>query len=235
MKAAANISCLDDLEVNLNQAANDNLATVRSVAVPQWHYTAKRVIDILAPLIALIVLLPLMVAVAGLIRLDSRGPVFFSQRRWGEDGRIINVWKFRSMYVDKGDATGVAQTVENDPRVTAIGRVIRRLNIDELPQLFNIIRGDMSLVGPRCHAIGMLAAGTPYEDLVPNYHQRHAMRPGLTGLAQARGWRGPTDTPAKARSRIACDLFYIDRFSIWFDIAIVLETLRNELTNRRGF
>ncbi len=201
----------------------------------RWHLMAKRSLDIIFSLTGLAILLPLLILVAAIIKFDSKGPIFFSQRRWGMGGRVINVWKFRSMYVDKGDASGVAQTTENDPRITPVGKSLRRLNIDELPQLFNILRGDMSLVGPRCHAVGMLAAGTLYEELVPQYHERHVMRPGLTGLAQARGWRGPTDTPAKARSRVACDLFYVANFSIWLDIAIILKTLHNELTDGRGF
>jgi lipopolysaccharide/colanic/teichoic acid biosynthesis glycosyltransferase len=201
----------------------------------RWQLTAKRSLDIVFSLTGLAILLPLLILVAAMIKFDSKGPIFFSQRRWGMGGQIINVWKFRSMYVDKCDASGVAQTTENDPRVTAVGKLIRRLNIDELPQLFNILRGDMSLVGPRCHAVGMLAAGTLYEELVPQYHERHVMRPGLTGLAQARGWRGPTDTPAKARSRVACDLFYVENFSVQLDIAIMLKTLHNELTDGRGF
>lgn len=138
------------------------------------------------------------------------------------------------MHKELEDVTGVAQTVVNDPRVTRIGALIRRTNIDELPQLINVLKGDMSLVGPRCHAVGMLAARVPYEHLVPDYHRRHRMKPGLTGLAQMRGLRGPTDRPAKARARIACDLFYVESFSLLLDLHILWGTLVYEVRGGRG-
>lgn len=199
------------------------------------HFAVKRGVDIVVSLGALILLAPLLLSVALLIRLDSPGPVLFSQYRWGRDCRKIKVYKFRSMQADRCDVTGIAQTVHNDPRVTRVGAVLRRTNIDELPQLFNVLKGDMSLVGPRCHAIGMLAAGRPYEELVPHYHQRHRVRPGLTGLAQMRGLRGPTERGARARARIACDLFYIDNFSIWLDFKIILGTILSEIRGGKGF
>lgn len=209
------------------------------LSAPRPHKTLqlamKRAFDIAASGATLVMLLPLFLTVAALIKLDSPGPVFFSQSRWGKDGKKIRVYKFRSMRTDLCDATGVAQTVRNDPRVTRIGNVLRRTNIDELPQLLNVLKGDMSLVGPRCHAIGMLAAGIPYEELVPDYHRRHAMRPGLTGLAQMRGLRGPTDRPGKARARIACDLHYIENFSFWFDMRIIFGTVISELKGGKGF
>lgn len=199
------------------------------------HLLAKRLFDIVMSAMALIILAPLLLAIAVLIRLDSPGPALFSQVRWGMNGRKIRVYKFRSMRSDLCDVTGVNQTVRGDPRVTRFGAVLRRTNIDELPQLFNVLRGDMSLVGPRCHAIGMLAAGVPYEHLVPEYHLRHSMRPGITGLAQMRGLRGPTDRPAKSRARVACDLYYVEHFSFWLDLRIIAGTFRAELTNGSGF
>jgi polysaccharide biosynthesis protein PslA len=201
----------------------------------QRHLIAKRAMDIGISLASITVLLPAFVLVAVLIRLDSKGPAIFTQTRWGRNGSKIQVYKFRSMYQDLGDRTGVAQTIQDDPRVTRIGRALRRSNIDELPQLFNVLKGDMSLVGPRCHAIGMLAAGQPYETLIPDYHRRHTMRPGMTGLAQMRGLRGPTHRPSKARARIACDFRYIDRFSIWLDCRIIVGTIYSEFRARRGF
>lgn len=195
----------------------------------------KRALDIGVSATALLVLMPLMLAVALIIRLDSPGPALFTQVRWGKDCRKIRVYKFRSMRTDLGDSSGVAQTIKNDPRITRIGAIIRKTNIDELPQLLNVLKGDMSLVGPRCHAIGMLAAGIPYEDLVPNYHRRHSVKPGMTGLAQMRGLRGPTDRPGKARARIACDLHYIDNFSVIFDIRIMVGTVLSEIRGGKGF
>ncbi|WP_437179057.1 sugar transferase [Neorhizobium galegae] len=196
---------------------------------------AKRAIDIGVSLSALILLLPLMLVVALAIRIDSDGPVLFTQTRWGKDGCRFRVYKFRSMRTDLGDAKGIAQTVRDDPRITRVGALIRKANIDELPQLLNVLKGDMSLVGPRCHAIDMLAAGIPYENLVADYHRRHSMRPGMTGLAQMRGLRGPTDRPGKARARIACDLYYIDNFSILLDLRIMFGTLLAEFRGGEGF
>ncbi len=199
------------------------------------HFLAKRLTDIALAGLAIVALMPLILLIALLIRIESRGPAIFTQIRWGRDGRKINVYKFRSMYIDRGDRSGIAQTVKDDPRITRIGRTIRRLNIDELPQLINVLKGDMSLVGPRCHAVGMLAAGVPYETLVPDYHRRHAMRPGMTGLAQMRGLRGPTDRASRARARIACDLHYVEHFSIWLDLRIIIGTIIAEFRGGKGF
>ncbi|KAA3517479.1 sugar transferase [Agrobacterium vitis] len=199
------------------------------------HLIAKRSLDILIAISALMILLPFLLSVAALIKLTSPGPVLFRQIRWGRDQQKIRIYKFRTMYAAECDDSGVRQTTENDPRITAVGAVLRRTNIDELPQLLNVLKGDMSLVGPRCHAIGMLAAGMPYEDLVADYHHRHQVKPGLTGLAQMRGLRGPTGSVAKARARIAADLFYVDNFSFWLDIKIILGTIHSELTCGKGF
>lgn len=202
---------------------------------PRLNFVAKRALDVGVSLAALVVLSPVLLIVAALIRLDSPGPVLFTQMRWGKNCTKIRVFKFRSMRVDLGDKTGVAQTVRNDPRITRIGAIIRKTNIDELPQLLNVLKGDMALVGPRCHAIGMLAGGMPYEDLVPNYHDRHSVKPGLTGLAQMRGLRGPTERTGKARARIACDLYYIQNFSVLFDLRIIFGTILAEIKGGEGF
>jgi lipopolysaccharide/colanic/teichoic acid biosynthesis glycosyltransferase len=195
----------------------------------------KRSFDILVSGIALTLLLPFFAAIALAIRYENRGPVFFSQLRWGRGGKLIRIYKFRSMRTDMCDATGVAQTTENDPRVTRIGALLRKTNMDELPQLINIFKGDMSLVGPRCHVPGMLAAGRPYEELVSEYHLRHLVRPGLTGLAQVNGFRGPTDREDAARGRIKHDLEYIRSFSFFSDIRILLKTVVNEISGGTGF
>ena len=195
----------------------------------------KRLMDISVSLSALLILMPALVFVALLIRLDSPGPILFKQVRWGKGCTHIKVYKFRSMRTDSCDVSGVAQTVRNDPRVTRVGAVLRRTNIDELPQLLNVLRGDMSLVGPRCHAVGMLAAGQLYEELVPTYHYRHKMKPGITGLAQIRGLRGPTDRASRARARVISDLYYVENFSIWLDIRILFATLYNEMRGGTGF
>jgi lipopolysaccharide/colanic/teichoic acid biosynthesis glycosyltransferase len=195
----------------------------------------KRVADIVIAAIALIVLFPVLLAIFVAIRVTSPGPAFFSQLRWGKDCTKIRVFKFRSMYADLSDHSGVEQTRLGDHRITPLGAILRKTSIDELPQLFNVLRGDMSLVGPRCHAIGMKAAGVLYEELVPNYHLRHAVRPGITGLAQVRGFRGPTDLAAVSRARIAFDLHYIQVFSIWLDIKIIALTVWTEMRGGKGF
>jgi polysaccharide biosynthesis protein PslA len=198
-------------------------------------YAAKRIFDVVVSLSAIVVLLPILILVALAIRLESPGPALFKQVRWGKDCRKILVYKFRSMRSDACDHSGVTQTVVGDARVTKIGAVIRKTNIDELPQLFNVLRGDMSLVGPRCHPVGMQAAGVAYEDLVPEYHLRHKMRPGLTGLAQMRGLRGPTVKASKARARIASDIYYVENFSLMLDMKILAGTVKSEIFRSSGF
>jgi lipopolysaccharide/colanic/teichoic acid biosynthesis glycosyltransferase len=139
------------------------------------------------------------------------------------------------MRIDVGDATGVRQTVEGDKRVTWIGKILRKTSLDEIPQLFNVIKGDMSLVGPRPHVPGMLAANLLYEDLVPYYFQRHSARPGITGLAQINGCRGSTVEAGRAISRIDYDLDYIEKWSLRLDIIIILRTIRSEFLSGSGF
>lgn len=201
----------------------------------RFQLGVKRLLDIVVSVAALLILLPAFLLIALVLKLDNPGPVFFRQMRWGLNGRQIEVLKFRSMRADSCDRSGVTQTVANDPRLTRVGAILRRTNIDELPQLLNVLRGDMSLVGPRCHAINMLAAGRLYEELVPEYHRRHAVRPGITGLAQLRGLRGPTVRACKARARIVSDLYYIENFSLWFDIKIIVGTIINEIRGGSGF
>lgn len=195
----------------------------------------KRSFDVIVSLGVLILLAPVLFLIALAVVLDSPGSPIFSQWRWGAAGKRIRIYKFRSMRSDLCDASGVAQTVKGDPRITRLGAFLRRTNLDELPQLYNVLIGDMSLVGPRCHAIGMLAAGVLYEDLVPAYHERHRMRPGLTGLAQVRGLRGPTDKASKARARVAADLYYIENFSFLLDLKIIIGTVWSELRGGEGF
>lgn len=195
---------------------------------------AKRLLDIVLAGIALIALGPFLVAVAILIRLDSPGPALFTQERWGRGLKKVRVFKFRSMYRDRCDISGVRQTEPGDARITRFGQFIRKTNIDELPQLLNVIRGDLSLVGPRCHPIGMYAGGLPFEELVPEYHHRHVVRPGITGWAQVNGYRGPTTDPRKAIGRIEHDLFYVVRSNVFFDIRIIILTIVREIGGGTG-
>jgi len=189
----------------------------------------KRSFDAIAASFALLVLLPGLLVVALTIKLTSRGPILFRQRRYGLNNEIFEIYKFRTMFVDKCDASGLMQTTcRNDPRVTPVGKILRRSNLDELPQLLNVVKGDMSLVGPRPHVVGMLAAGGLYEILVPNYFERHRVRPGITGLAQARGLRGSTVDAALAKARIDLDLQYVQNWSFALDLRILVETVWTE-------
>ncbi|HLZ01618.1 MAG TPA: sugar transferase [Bradyrhizobium sp.] len=195
----------------------------------------KRVFDLAVAGAALLFLAPLLMAIAVAIKLTSPGPVLFFQYRYGYRNRRFKIYKFRSMRADTGDATGVKQTVRGDSRVTSIGRILRKTSLDEVPQLFNVIKGDMSLVGPRPHVPGMLAADLPYEDLVPYYFQRHTARPGITGLAQVSGCRGSTVEAGRAISRIDYDLHYIEKWSLRMDVMIIMRTIRNEFLSGSGF
>ncbi|QYO78869.1 exopolysaccharide biosynthesis polyprenyl glycosylphosphotransferase [Devosia salina] len=198
------------------------------------NLAAKRAMDIVGALVGLVLLGPLMIIVALAIKATSPGPVLFKQKREGINGRIFEAYKFRSMGAEIGDATGVSQTLSNDPRVTSVGRFIRKTSIDELPQLFNVLRGDMSLVGPRPHVPGMMAAGRLYKELVPYYDRRLQMLPGITGWAQVNGLRGSTRDPHKARERVDHDLAYIQNFSVWLDVKIIALTIVREFVTGNG-
>lgn len=221
--------------VQFNSAFGSSRKASRGRGAQVASLAIKRAFDVVVSLAVLVFLAPVLLLIALAVVLDSPGSPIFSQWRWGMAGKKIRIYKFRSMRSDVCDATGVAQTVMGDPRITRLGAFLRRTNLDELPQLYNVMIGDMSLVGPRCHAVGMLAGGVLYEDLVPVYHQRHRMRPGLTGLAQVRGLRGPTDKVSKARARVAADLYYIENFSLILDVKIIIGTVLSELRGGKGF
>ena len=194
----------------------------------------KRGIDMLVAALGLVCLAPLLIGMALLVKASGPGPVFFRQRREGWGGRAFELLKFRSMRTDLGDRSGLAQTVDDDPRITAIGRFMRKYSIDELPQLINVLKGEMSLVGPRPHVAGMLAGGIEYRQLVPYYEARHAMLPGLTGWAQVNGLRGPTADPAAAVARIDHDIAYVQNWSLRLDMRILMLTLKRELSGGTG-
>lgn len=200
-----------------------------------FNAALKRMFDVAFATAALIALAPLFMFVAIAIKLTDRGPVFFRQSRAGKGGKPFEIFKFRSMYVADCDHSGAKQTVAGDSRVMPVGQVLRKTSIDELPQLVNIIRGEMSVVGPRPHVVDQAAAGRPYEELVPYYAYRHAMLPGLTGWAQANGLRGPTVDWRLAKDRIDHDVAYIQNFSFLLDIKIILRTAFREFFTGSGF
>lgn len=185
----------------------------------------KRGLDIIGATVGLLVAAPVFMIIATLIKLESRGPIFFRQARVGLGGCSTEVWKFRTMYVAHADQSGEARTVARDPRVTPFGRILRRLSIDELPQLMNVLQGSMSLVGPRPHVARMRVGTAFYRDAVSHYSLRHRVKPGITGWAQINGSRGEVDTFDKAERRISLDLWYISNWSIGLDLKILARTL----------
>jgi Undecaprenyl-phosphate glucose phosphotransferase len=190
-----------------------------------WSLVAKRTIDVAFASIALIVLMPFFAVAAVLIKLDSRGPVLFRQLRLGFNNNTFSIYKLRTMRTDALDATAERLVTRGDDRVTRIGRLLRRTSLDELPQLWNVIIGDMSLVGPRPHPPRAKAADKLYHEVVAEYAARHRVKPGITGWAQVNGWRGETDTIEKIQKRIEHDLYYLENWSIELDLRILALTL----------
>ena len=202
--------------------------------ISDWNRLFKWLFDKLVAVTALIVLSPIMIGTAIAIKLESRGPVFFRQKRHGFNNQIINVWKFRSMRTDMLDANASKLVTRDDPRVTKVGRFIRKTSIDELPQLFNVLTGELSIVGPRPHALAAKADNQLYHDAVDGYFARHRVKPGMTGWAQINGWRGETDTVDKIMQRVDHDLYYIENWSLWLDLKIVLLTPVSLVTGRNN-
>lgn len=195
----------------------------------------KRMLDIAVSLCALLLLAPFFLLIMMRIKAESAGPALFWQWREGLRGRPFEVAKFRSMYACFSDHGGRQQATADDFRVTPLGRGLRRRSIDELPQLLCVLKGEMSLVGPRPHAFGMLAGGVSYDQLVPYYSKRHLlMKPGITGWAQVNGLRGRTDDARLAHMRIDHDMAYIQNFSLWLDLVILVRTVRQEILSGSG-
>jgi exopolysaccharide biosynthesis polyprenyl glycosylphosphotransferase len=184
----------------------------------------KRSVDIGISVLALVVVLPILLCAAAAIKLEDGGPVLFRQKRVGRRNQLFSIYKLRTMKVERADGDGKRSASKGDDRVTRVGRFLRRSSIDELPQLFNVLKGDMSLVGPRPHAIGSLAGDKLFWEVDRRYWQRHSLRPGLTGLAQVRGFRGATDHEEHLTSRLQADLEYITGWTIWRDFRILAAT-----------
>jgi len=195
-------------------------AAARSGVAPVARSAAKRALDVVGALVALLLFLPLMLAIAVAVRVETGGPVIFRQRRTGHRGQVFTIFKFRTMTVAE-DSHGVRQATRNDARVTAVGGLLRKLSLDELPQILNVLRGDMSLVGPRPHA---LAHDEAFGAVIEDYDGRFRTRPGLTGLAQVNGLRGEIHGLQDMAARVAADNSYIDQWSLALDLAILART-----------
>jgi Undecaprenyl-phosphate glucose phosphotransferase len=209
------------------------MATLQLTRMPMSRLERfeKRAFDLVVAAAALLLLTPLLIAVAVMIKLDSAGPVFFMQRRYGFNQAPFRIIKFRTMHT-LDDGAVIHQAKRDDPRITRIGAWLRRWNIDEIPQLFNVLRGDMSLVGPRPHA---LSHNHQYEQRIQLYARRHNVKPGITGWAQIHGFRGETDTDDKMEKRVAHDLYYIDNWSPWLDTTILIRTLISARSYRNAY
>jgi Undecaprenyl-phosphate glucose phosphotransferase len=200
-----------------------------------WRAAKKLAFDIIIGSLMLIVLSPLLALIALAIRLDSPGPVLFRQPRLGFNNRLFTCYKFRTMHHGMTDLLGDRQATRGDSRVTRIGKWLRALSLDELPQLLNVLKGNMSLVGPRPHPPNTKAEDKLFSDVVAKYAFRHRVKPGITGWAQVNGWRGETTTVEQIENRVACDLAYIDNWSIWFDLRIMMLTITREILSRHAF
>jgi Undecaprenyl-phosphate glucose phosphotransferase len=193
--------------------------------IADWDVVMKWLFDKLIGSLALLCALPVMALIAIAIKLESRGPVLFRQKRYGFNNDLIEVYKFRSMRADAADATASKLVTKDDARVTRVGRIIRKTSLDELPQLFNVVfKGNLSLVGPRPHAVNAKADARLYDNAVDGYFARHRVKPGITGWAQINGWRGETDTHEKIQQRVEHDLYYIENWSVLFDLYILMRT-----------
>ncbi|MFO1113380.1 MAG: undecaprenyl-phosphate glucose phosphotransferase [Rhodospirillales bacterium] len=205
---------------------------IASAPLTGWSGLIKIVEDRAVALGTITLLSPLLLLIAVAIRLNSPGPILFRQKRYGLNNQEIVVYKFRSMYHKRPREEGVRQATKNDPRVTTIGRILRSTSLDELPQLFNVLQGNMSMVGPRPHAV---EHNEQYAQLIGGYHGRHKVKPGITGWAQINGFRGETDTVDKMRARVEHDIFYIENWSLWFDFKIMILTAFAGWTSKNAY
>jgi exopolysaccharide biosynthesis polyprenyl glycosylphosphotransferase len=197
-----------------------------------WRAIVKSIEDMVLASLLIVALSPILAAVAAAVRLDSPGPILFRQRRFGFNNQIFHVYKFRSMYHNRPPEIGTPQATRNDPRITRVGAFIRKTSLDELPQLFNVLNGTMSLVGPRPHAVDH---NELYGGVIESYFARHRMKPGITGWAQANGLRGETDAPEKMAARVRYDLEYIEKWSLWMDLKIIAKTAKIVLLQESAY
>ncbi|MDF2691115.1 MAG: undecaprenyl-phosphate galactose phosphotransferase [Gammaproteobacteria bacterium] len=219
------------LNHSISNIAGIATLTLRESPMRGLSLLIKNIEDRVLAFLILILISPLLLIIAIAIKMNSKGPVLFKQKRYGIDGKLINVYKFRSMFVHQETEGQVTQAKRNDSRITWVGRFLRKSSLDELPQFFNVLQGRMSIVGPRPHAV---AHNEQYKDLVAMYMQRHIVKPGITGWAQVNGFRGETDTLEKMQKRVEFDLYYIENWSIWFDFKIILMTIFKGFINKNA-
>ena len=200
-----------------------------------WRAVVKRIEDIVAASAMLALAGPALLTIAVAVKLSSKGPVLFRQRRVGFNNQIFEVYKFRTMYTHLTDADAQQQTRKGDPRITRVGAILRKTSLDELPQILNVLKGDMSLVGPRPHALQTRACGRRLEEVSPDYPARHRVKPGITGWAQVNGYRGELDTFDKVINRVNHDLYYIDNWSLSFDLRILWQTARLMISDNNAY
>lgn len=220
---------------HVKQVGDKPLISLRHRPLDDWEAVQKAIFDRLFASALLVLLSPLFLIIAIAIRCETRGPVFFLQPRYGFNGLPFTVFKFRTMHHAMSDLLANEQTSRNDPRVTAIGKWLRKLSLDELPQLLNVLRGEMSLVGPRPHAPNTRAEGRALDEVVADYAERHRIKPGITGWAQVNGCRGEIRTIEQIRERVRYDLEYIEKWSMTLDVRILLLTLVREVISRNAF
>lgn len=210
--------------VELRSVHGEQTLVVSSRPLGLRDRAIKRTLDLVISGCALLLVAPLMVLLAIALKAESRGPVFFRQARVGQNNRMFDLLKFRSMHVECSDPSGTRSTSESDERVTVVGKFMRRTSLDELPQLLNVIAGNMSMVGPRPHALGSTAEDSLFWQIDRRYFERHAIKPGITGLAQVRGFRGATDRRADLTNRLQSDLEYVAGWTVWRDVKIIAAT-----------
>ncbi len=225
----------EDVVLPVEMFGSLSLMVVQRRPLTHAQAVLKRALDFTLGLVLLLLLFPVLIAVAAIVKLDSPGPVLFRQPRLGYNDRPFTVLKFRSMYANATDLMASQQTSRRDPRVTRIGKWLRKLSLDELPQIFNVLAGDMSLVGPRPHAPQTRAEGRLLKDAMAEYVIRHQVKPGITGWAQINGSRGEIVTMDDLRRRVNFDLEYIQKWSVWFDIKIIFMTVLREVFSKHAF
>ena len=227
-----NIFNLMLLNHSITDIAGYPVLNIRTSPMRGINRFIKALEDRALALIILVLISPLLALISLAVKLTSQGPVFFKQQRLGWDGKIIKVYKFRTMYQHQEVNGKVTQAKANDARITPLGRFLRRTSLDELPQFINVLQGRMSIVGPRPHA---LAHNDEYKYKIHTYMQRHYVKPGITGWAQINGWRGETDTLDKMQKRIDYDLYYINHWSLWFDLKIIFLTFFRGFTHNNAY